>query len=97
MRAGSRMIMVPASVAGLVRGLHPDLKRKVRSAFEELQADPFAGKKLKDELAGLWSFRVGRHRIIYRLRGNDQVEIVAVGPREGIYEDTYRLIRKRER
>lgn len=86
-------ILLPDAVAGLVRSMHPHLKKKVRSAFHLLIKDPAAGKPLRDELLGLRSFRVGRHRIIYRLQ---QIEIVAVGSRESIYEETYRLLKKRD-
>lgn len=78
----------------LVRSLHPHLKKKVRAAFEILLREPQTGKALKDELAGLRSFRVGRYRVIYRVPGGKELDIVAVGPRERIYEDTYLLIRK---
>ncbi|HSB33071.1 MAG TPA: type II toxin-antitoxin system RelE/ParE family toxin, partial [Nitrospirota bacterium] len=59
-----------------------------------LLREPQTGKALKDELAGLRSFRVGRYRVIYRISGGKELDIVAVGPRERIYEDTYLLIRK---
>jgi mRNA-degrading endonuclease RelE of RelBE toxin-antitoxin system len=95
MRSNIR-IVVPAAVADLVRGLHPDLQKKIRAGFETIRDDPHAGKELKDELAGLRSLRVARHRIIYRLGKNERIEIVAVGPREGIYEDTWRKLRARE-
>ncbi len=52
------------------------------------------GKALKEELAGLHSFRVGNYRIIYRI-SRKRVEIVALGPRQKIYEETF-LILKRE-
>ena len=58
-----------------------------------LISTPDAGKALRDEPAGLWSFRVSRFRIIYRI-SRRTIEIVAVGPRERIYEETYRLIKK---
>lgn len=80
----------------LVRGLHPELKRKTNASLRTILADPASGKALKDELAGLRSFRVGSIRIIYRVMRNI-VEIVAIGPRERIYEDTYRLLKRRNR
>ena len=55
-----KRLMVPDDVAGLIRGLHPDLKRKVRSALDDVLADPGVGKALRDELAGLRSCRVAR-------------------------------------
>ena len=82
-----------------MRGLHPQIKRKLRAALEDIIADPHAGKALKDDLAGLWSFRVGKFRIVYRIgelaAAGRCVELVACGPRERIYEETYRLVARR--
>ena len=85
-----RRLRIPHEVAALVRGLHPVLKRKVRAALQELLEDPYPGKALRNELQGLRSYRVGRFRIIYRLRGD--VELVAFGPRDSIYLETYRQL-----
>lgn len=56
--------------------------------------EPFSGKALLDELSGLRSFRISSFRIIYRIKEPDQIELVAIGPRERIYEETYRMIQK---
>ena len=88
-----RRLRVPDDVASLIRGLHPDLKKKVRSALDDILADSAVGKVLRDELAGLRSCRVGRFRIIYRV-ARTVTEIVAVGPRETIYEETWRRVRR---
>ena len=85
-------LRVPADVVELIRGLHPKIKQKVRVALEQIIAEPHSGKALRDELNGLRSFRVGRLRIVYRLTANRLIELVAVGPRETIYEETYRRI-----
>ena len=89
-------LRVPANVAEMIRGLHPQIKRKLRAALADIMADPHAGKALKDDLAGLWSFRVGKFRIVYRISeraaANRCVMLVACGPRERIYEETYRLV-----
>jgi len=86
-------LRVPDQVVELVRTLHPDLKKKVRASLKIILSAPDSGKALKEELAGVRSFRVGRFRIIYRVR-KKEIEIVAVGPRARIYEATYRIIRK---
>ena len=88
-----RRLRVPGEIATLIRGLHPDLKRKVRSALDAVVADPSVGKALRDELAGLRSCRVGRFRIIYRVAGS-LIEIVAIGPRATIYEETWKRVRR---
>lgn len=90
-------LRIPDEVARLVRGLHPHLKKKLKASLQTILSDPSSGKALKEELAGLWSFRVSRFRIIYRMRGARQIEIIAVGPRERIYEETFKLIRKERR
>lgn len=87
---------VPAEVVRLVRGLHPDLKRKLRGALDQLAHEAELGKPLQGELGGLRSLRVTRFRVIYRLAGGRIIEIVAIGPRDRIYEETLRLV-KRER
>ena len=77
-----------------IRRLHPDLKRKVRAGVDVIREDPAVGKALTEDLVGLRSVRVGRFRIVYRTVGSSLIEVVAVGPRRTIYEDTARLLRR---
>jgi mRNA interferase RelE/StbE len=86
-------IRLPVEVAGLIRNLHPQIKRKIRSALEAIQADPMSGKQLRNELAAYRSFRVGKIRIIYREK-DGMIEIVAIGPREVIYFETALLLKQ---
>ena len=90
-------LSIPDEVASLIRGLHPHLKKNLKASLQTILSDPRSGKALKEGLAGLWSFRVSRFRIIYRMRGAQLIEIIAVGPRERIYEETFKLIRKEQR
>ena len=87
-------LKVPDTVAVLIRNLHPHLKKKVKTSLQTIVSDPYSGKPLRDELDGLRSLRVGRFRIIYRISGKKIIEIVAIGPRECIYEETFRLLKK---
>ncbi len=89
-----KKLRIPYELAELIRHLHPRLKRKVRAVLQALVRDPLLGKALKDELEGLRSLRLGRLRIIYRSRGH-YIEIIALGPRRTIYQETYRLLRKK--
>jgi mRNA interferase RelE/StbE len=88
-----RRLRIPDEVAGLIRGLHPELKRKVRTALDDLCDDPALGKPLREELAGLRTCRVARFRIIYRVVGT-VIAVVAVGPRQTIYEETWKKVRR---
>jgi mRNA interferase RelE/StbE len=92
-RLAMRRLKLPGDVAALIRGLHPDIKRRVRAALTDIVNDPTVGKLLRDELAGLRSCRVSRFRIVYRVAGAT-IEIVAVGPRRSIYHETWRRVRK---
>lgn len=89
-------LRVPPQIIALIGGLHPHLKKKVRAALEAILSNPHAGKALKDELAGLRSFRIGHIRIVYRIAASRVIDLVAIGPREQIYEATYRLIAKQQ-
>lgn len=89
-----KKLRVPDDIAKLIRGCHPHLKRKIRAGLRQVLTDPESGKSLKDELEGLKSYRVSRFRIIYRIHSNQLIDVVAIGPRRIIYEETYRIIKK---
>jgi len=91
-----RLRIRPGTVR-LIRTLHPVLKKKVRKSLSAIVENALCGKALKDELEGLMSFRVSRLRIIYRIRGKREIDIITIGPRKRIYEETYRLVRKDRR
>lgn len=63
---------------------------------DALRDQPDIGKPLKRELEGLWSARVGRHRVIYRWSSRVLV-VVLVGPRTTIYEEASRLRQRGQR
>jgi mRNA interferase RelE/StbE len=86
-------LVVPNSVARMIRNLHPHLKKRIRFSLHMILKNPDEGKELSAELTGLSSFSVGRFRIIYRVL-DDVIEIVAIGPRSSIYLETMQLLRK---
>jgi len=88
--------LVPDEIAELIQHTHPHLKAKIKAALIEILDNPACGKALKDELEGLRSYRIRRIRIIYRVR-EKHIEIVAIGSRKLIYEETFRLIAKEEK
>ena len=87
-------LRMPKETADFIRSLHPEIKRRVKAALKAILSDPDRGKSLRNELEGLRSFRVGRFRIIYRKPSEGIIDIVAIGPRKYIYEETYRLVKK---
>ena len=92
----SYKLRIPNETVSLIRGLHPLLKKKIRAALQEITADPHTGKALKDELEGLWSYSIKRIRIIYRFTSKKYIDIIALGPRKNIYEETYKLLKKKK-
>ncbi len=88
-------LVVPGDIQELIRNMHPDLKKKIRASLKIILSDPSSGKALIDELSGLRSFRVSSFRIIYRIGEMKRIELVAIGPRERIYEETFHLLQKR--
>ncbi len=92
----ARRLRVEDDAAELIRSLHPELKRKIKAALQMVLNAPHASKALRDELAGLRSFRVGNFRIVYRVK-KEIIEIAALGPRKTIYEATLRLLRKADK
>jgi len=90
-------LLIADHAASSLRKLHPHIKKKLKTAFRSIIDDPYAGKALVDELSGLRSYRVSRFRIIYRVIPEKQIEVVAVGPRGRIYEETYRLVSKHDK
>jgi mRNA interferase RelE/StbE len=64
------------------------------SGLRHIVTEPESGKPLKNELEGLKSYRISRLRIVYRISTKRIIDIVAIGPRRTIYEETYRLIKK---
>ena len=88
-------LVVPRDIRELIRMMHPSLKKKVKASLKIILSEPYSGKALMEELSGLRSFRVRSFRIIYRIKEPEQIELVAIGPRERIYEETFMMVRKR--
>jgi mRNA interferase RelE/StbE len=81
-------------IVALIRGMHPELKRIIKSTLRIILKDPTVGKALKEELEGLRSYRVRKLRIVYRVVAEKkEIQLIAIGPRENIYRETYRLLK----
>ena len=92
----SYKLRIQNDTVSLIRDMHPQLKKKIRAALKEITDDPHTGKALKDELEGLWSYRIKRIRVIYRFTSKKYIDIIALGPRINIYEETYKLLKKKK-
>jgi len=87
------LLKVPGDLVSLIRNLHPLIKEDIRSALHFLVKKPHSGKALKEELHGLRSYRVKRYRVVCRIVAPEKfLEIIAIGPRKNIYEETFKII-----
>lgn len=46
-------------------------------------------------MRGLRSARLGKIRIVYAINDSGSIDIVTIGPRKRVYEETYRIISRR--
>ena len=92
----SYKLRIPDEIVALIRGMHPILKKRVKGALNEILKNPYCGRALKEELAGLRTFRIKHFRIIYKVTTKKQINIIALGPRKYIYEETFRIISKNQ-
>ena len=87
-----RMRFTP-EVSRLVAKLHPENKRQLKQALNELRQNPFIGKDLQEELFGFKSLRSNKYRVIYAVNEEaNYIEIYYVGRRSDVYEQFRRLL-----
>jgi len=83
---GLRIRFAPEA-AGFIANLHPENRKTIREAVDQIRRNPYSGHDLQEELSGFKSFRSKRYRIIYKVdeRGSS-VDIYLVGHRRDVYE-----------
>ena len=78
-----------------IHKLDPQIKLIIKKAIESLAENPYRGKPLSYDLAGLYSLRISDYRIIYRIIGDELVIIViSIGHRREVYKKLKALIDK---
>jgi mRNA-degrading endonuclease RelE of RelBE toxin-antitoxin system len=83
--------------AKLISKVHPEIKKMVRSALEELRKNPFSGDDLQEELSGFKSYKPGRYRILYKFNADDNsVDVYYVGHRRDVYEQLRVLLKQHQ-
>ena len=87
-----RMRFTPEASRILSR-FHPENKKLIRQALEDLRKHPYAGSNLQEELYGFKSFKFKRYRILYKI--NEEkfiIQIFHIGHRRDVYEQFRRLL-----
>jgi len=76
-----------------IEKLDKSIRLVITNAIESLLSNPYKGKPLSYELAGLYSLRTSDYRIIYRIKEKQLIIIVVtVGHRREIYKKLKELI-----
>lgn len=83
MRRGRNVSLSPGAGRALQRMAARRLP-PLKEAFRELAASPFSGKKLRGPFAGLYCYRTGGCRMVYRIN-RGQIEVGYVDYREDLY------------
>ena len=79
--------------AGLLSKLHPENKKLIKFALNELRQAPYSGHNLQEELSGFKSYSSKRYRILYKVNDEEHIiEVYYIGHRKDIYEQYRRLL-----
>ena len=89
-----RLIYHPAVASHDLLRLDARVRLRVLVALEERVSaqQTMHAKPLRGTLKGLWSMRVGHHRIIYTVTA-DEVWVLKIGHRKEAYRDAVRRFR----
>jgi mRNA interferase RelE/StbE len=89
-----RILFTPEAAQCISR-LHPDHRKVIRSALDQLRREPYAGDDLQEELSEFKSLKPKRYRIIYSVDDNNRlVRVYYVGHRKEVYEQFRLLLTK---
>lgn len=80
-----KMKLRPSAENDLQR-LDRTLRRRLILGCRDVFDDWTIGKRLGSPLHGLRSHRIDEYRIIYRIHASSEVDIIAIGHRNEIYE-----------
>ena len=73
--------------ARLLSKLHPESKRLIKAALQELRQSPYSGDELQQELSGFKSYKTKRYRVLYDANEEEKViQIYYIGQRRDVYE-----------
>jgi len=80
-------IVITGKAGKEMRNLPKHMQLRVDAAINLLRENPFAGKKLQGEHAGIWSLRVWPYRVLYVIcQKVVTVTVFRVGHRQGVYK-----------
>ena len=73
--------------ARLLSRLHPESKKLIKAALNELRKNPYLGDDLQQELSGFKSYKTKRYRVLYDINEEEGViQVYYIGHRRDVYE-----------
>jgi mRNA-degrading endonuclease RelE of RelBE toxin-antitoxin system len=89
------LVRFTSEAAGLVSKLHPEAKKLMRSAIDDLRTNPDVGEELQEELSGFRSYKPGRYRVICKFdEERKMIDVYYADHRRDIYEQFGALLKK---
>jgi len=80
--------------ARFIAKVHPENRKIIRQALDQIRRNPYSGHDLQEELSGFKSFKSKRYRIIYKVEErSSSIDIYVVGHRRDVYEQ-FRVLLK---
>jgi mRNA interferase RelE/StbE len=80
--------------ARFIANLHPENRKIIRQALDQIRRNPYSGHDLQEELSGFKSFKSKRYRIIYKVEErNSSIDVYVVGHRRDVYEQFRALLK----
>ncbi len=81
--------------ARLISLLHPETRRMIRFAIDELRKNPLLGDDLQEELSGFKSYKPRRYRIIYKFdEESNTINVYFVGHRKDVYQQLGQMLKE---
>jgi len=88
-------IRLTPEAARFIAKLHPENRKIIRQALDEIRQNPLSGYDLQEELSGFKSFRSKRYRVIYKVDElGHSIDVYLVGHRRDVYEQLGVLLRR---
>lgn len=80
--------------ARFIAKLHPESRKTVRQALDQIRRNPYSGHDLQEELSGFKSVKSKRYRVIYKVEErSSSVDVYVVGHRRDVYEQFRALLK----
>jgi len=80
-------VLLGRDAAKTLERLSPAMRARIIKALERARGDPLRAKRLRGELEGMFSLRIGQVRVVYEVDPEARLIVVhGIGPRGDIYK-----------